>query len=164
MPTPICRRLCRHLGARRNALSPAFASSIIRSSGSAPALLRRPSIRRSFIYVSKDREDVFSLGILELETIVSVRRRTGARWDLNSGSVTSRSGPRERITARSITFSSSRTFPGQLYSDSAIRVLAGIDSMGFRKRVAKFCANPRASKRNVLATLAKRRYRDRKHV
>ena len=58
----------------------------------------------------------------------------------NSASGTSSDLPRERTTARSIKFSSSRMFPGQSQVASAFVAAAGIASMFFRICLDSFCA------------------------
>ena len=58
----------------------------------------------------------------------------------NSDRGISSSGPRERMTARSMTFCISRMLPGQWYSVKAVIALVGIVSIGFFMRRAYFCA------------------------
>ena len=59
---------------------------------------------------------------------------------INSASGGCSSEPLEIMTARSIKFSSSRTLPGQLYSDNDFMAAAGIVSICFFIRRANSCA------------------------
>ena len=72
--------------------------------------------------------------------------------------------PLVRITARSITFCSSRMFPGHGYLTSVVMVSDGMVSIALLMRRLILLYEVPHQQRNVFRTLAQRRDADRKHV
>ena len=93
----------------------------------------------------------------------SLRRRTVSSAGCQA-SLSVSVAPRDRMIARCSTFSSSRMLPGQSCAASASITSSGIAVDPLAQRAAESLDEVPHQQRNVVAPLAQRRQRDRKHV
>src|SRR6266498_2153610 len=101
------------------------------------------------------------LSLLATSPSTSPSSPSPASWSPNGSSRLVMIWPRERTTARSITFSSSRTLPGQLYSISR-RMASSLIAAGCA--VALLREEVLDERRDVLLAIAERRHVDVDHV